>query len=352
MKTAAIGKFEKRESRSGLWAGGALRNDTGMILIALLWILTALSVIALSFAREGYLETEAAHNAQAMKSAHFIAQAGIAETAYKLIWKRASSSLQTASSDDTVDPLDLGKSSGSLNGGEYNVDVQDESGKLSVNYATEDQLRALLAAVEFEQADIDVIADSILDWRDLDKAPKPNGAEDDYYQSLNPPYKARNGALEIIEELLLIRGVTPEFFYGRPEKRPDGSKGYKYGLSRYLTVYATNGGSVNVNCAPIPVLMSAGLPADVAQAIYERRQTKPFKNMVEFRQEFPGASDPQIQRYLNVAPSRTYTLTSSARAANSKAKSVIRAVINLDQAPYKVVYWNENVLNNYEGMMP
>jgi general secretion pathway protein K len=348
MRTARIRECENREPRMRTY----MRNDDGMILIALLWILTALAVIALSFAREGYLETEAAHNAQAMKSAHFIAQAGIAETAYKLIWKRSSASLQTAVSDDTVDPLDLGKSSGSLNGGQYNVNVQDESGKLSVNDATDEQLRVLLAAAAFEQADIDVIADSIQDWRDIDKTPKTNGAEDDYYQSLNPPYKARNGRLEIIEELLLVRGVTPEFFYGRPEKRSDGSKGYKYGLSRYLTVYSTNGGSINVNCAPIPVLMSTGMPADVAQAIYEWRQTKPFKNIQDISQALPVIVSATYQRYLNVAPSRTYTLTSSAHAANSKAKSVIRAVINLEQLPYRVVYWNENILNYYEGMTP
>ena len=64
-----------------------------------------------------------------------------------------------------------------------------------------------------------------------------NGAKDDYYQSLNPPYKAKNGRFESVEELLLVRGVTRDYFYGHPEKAPDGSIFYRYGLSRCFTVY-------------------------------------------------------------------------------------------------------------------
>ena len=58
------------------------------------------------------------------------------------------------------------------------------------------------------------IVNSILDWIDPDDQTHPEGAETEYYQGLNPPYAAKNGPIDDISELLLIKGVTPEIYYG------------------------------------------------------------------------------------------------------------------------------------------
>jgi type II secretory pathway component PulK len=60
----------------------------------------------------------------------------------------------------------------------------------------------------------DSIADAILDWLDPDDTARTSGAEQDYYSSLSPPYKPRNGPLQSIEELLLVRDVTPTLLFG------------------------------------------------------------------------------------------------------------------------------------------
>ncbi len=60
----------------------------------------------------------------------------------------------------------------------------------------------------------DTIADAILDWIDADDEQRENGAERDYYATLSPPYAPRNGPLGSIEELLLVRGVTPALLFG------------------------------------------------------------------------------------------------------------------------------------------
>ena len=52
------------------------------------------------------------------------------------------------------------------------------------------------------------VADAIVDWLDMDSSPRPYGAEDDYYTALSPPYHCKNGPLDSLEELLLVRGVT------------------------------------------------------------------------------------------------------------------------------------------------
>jgi hypothetical protein len=58
------------------------------------------------------------------------------------------------------------------------------------------------------------VADAILDWLDTDEQPREYGAEADYYATLDPPYGAKNGPLETVEELLLVKGVTPLLLFG------------------------------------------------------------------------------------------------------------------------------------------
>jgi len=59
------------------------------------------------------------------------------------------------------------------------------------------------------------IADSILDWIDSSSdEPREFGAKDEYYTLLEPPYYTRNGIPDSLDELLNVRGVTPELLYG------------------------------------------------------------------------------------------------------------------------------------------
>jgi type II secretory pathway component PulK len=63
------------------------------------------------------------------------------------------------------------------------------------------------------------IADSILDWLDEDSDPRPNGSELEYYSVLPTPYAPKNGPVDSVEELLLVRGVTPELLFGIDSNR-------------------------------------------------------------------------------------------------------------------------------------
>lgn len=60
----------------------------------------------------------------------------------------------------------------------------------------------------------ETIADAILDWIDSDNDQRQLGAEQEYYSALSPPYAPRNGPLGSIEELLLVRDVTPSLLFG------------------------------------------------------------------------------------------------------------------------------------------
>ena len=322
-------------------------NERGVIFIALLWILVALTVIALSFSRESFVEVAVARNSRDMADAYYVARAGMASAIYQLIEKRLRPrvvGLEIAEPDS----LDMGSYSGSFAGGNFQVDIQDESGKVSLNTVTEEQLRALLDALEIERADRDVIVDSMMDWRDVDLLHRANGAEDQYYQALPRPYKAKNGRMETVEEMLLVRGVTPQYFYGERIKDPNGNPIHRYGLSRYFTVYSNNTNRININFAEPAVLLSIpGMVPRTAELIYERRKSKPFKNVAEVTQELSITLPVNAVPMLSTDTTGTYTLTASARMEHSKARRVIRAVVILDareeRAGYKIVYWNESV---------
>lgn len=60
----------------------------------------------------------------------------------------------------------------------------------------------------------EAIADAILDFIDEDDEPREFGAESEYYGALVPPYKPKNKPLDSIEELLLVRDVTPQLLFG------------------------------------------------------------------------------------------------------------------------------------------
>src|SRR4029077_14453401 len=83
--------------------------------------------------------------------------------------------------------------------------LEDESTRLNLNVLLilDKQVpgsgRTLLMALPSMTEDV---ADAILDWLDPDDEQRELGAEVDYYSGLSPPYGAKNGPLDTVEELL------------------------------------------------------------------------------------------------------------------------------------------------------
>lgn len=147
------------------------------------------------------------------------------------------------------------------------------------------------------------IAVAILDWLDEDDDTEL-GAEVAYYSGLQPPYAPKNGPLETVEELLLVRGVTPELLFGMDSNRNgmidphemtgEGTAGQstsagegERGWSTYLTLHSLE---ANVNALGEKriflniddltelntQLTDAGLPAEWVTFIIAYRQSGPY----------------------------------------------------------------------------
>jgi type II secretory pathway component PulK len=134
-----------------------------------------------------------------------------------------------------------------LNSSQSRYGVTDEGGKINLNSMmkvdpTGDTLyNALLKLPNMTEE----IAAAIVDWIDPDSTPRENGAESDAYSGNTPSYRCKNGPLDSLDELLLVRGVTRDLLYGSDLNRngvhdPDEAARGEYvrGWSAFLTVHS------------------------------------------------------------------------------------------------------------------
>lgn len=125
--------------------------------------------------------------------------------------------------------------------------MMDESGKININafYAADSTGQVLHDVLMKLPNMTDDIAWSIVDWLDTNDEPSVGGAESQYYTSLTPPFQCKNGPLDTIEELLLVKGVTPALLYGTDVNRngkvdpgEDDTLGFTPGWAAFLTIYS------------------------------------------------------------------------------------------------------------------
>jgi hypothetical protein len=201
--------------------------------------------------------------------------------------------------------------------------LMDESAKLNLNMLDKLQLddtqsRTLLMGLP---GMTEYIADSIRDWIDTDDTMRQYGAESEYYENLSPPYEAKNGPLETIDELLLVQGVTPELLYGEDANRNglldpnendgessppyDNADGYlQLGWYAFLTVHSRESNVRSDGTARINV--NNGLLTDLYDQLTEEFNEETAKFVVGFR--IAGAKD---QNPATTATSGNTTATSS-----------------------------------------
>jgi len=137
--------------------------------------------------------------------------------------------------------------------------IFDEERKININKASLSILKRLFKFIGLDDITAQEISASIIDWRDQDSflTIPLQSAESSYYRSLDTPYEAKDYYIEILEELLLIKGITPEIF----EK-----------IEKYITIYGN--GSVNINTASKDILLILGLDEDLADKIVSFRAGK------------------------------------------------------------------------------
>jgi type II secretory pathway component PulK len=237
---------------------GASR-ETGSVLIVCLWILTTLALLALGLSYRLRIGLRlAAHQWDEIRLVQ-IAKLGTA--AAMVAVQKSTASYAALNQPWSHDPDRFRNRL--VRGGTFTLEhrrenpaagetllfgLEDEAGRINLNTAPRLVLESLFAAAP-------EVVPALLDWRDADSNPQEGGAEDAEYQNLPRPYACRNGALRSVEELLLVRGVTPLLFQE---------------VKNLVTVYSA--GPVNINTAAPETLRAMGLTDNLVNAIAEFRR--------------------------------------------------------------------------------
>ena len=260
----------------------------------------------------------------------------------------------------------------SFEAGKISVTITDELSKIQVNALVSfpesrefnqpqvmlwDRYLRLIGSEEQLKDDSDPVAivNSVKDWLDSgddDATTGLSGAESNYYEDLDPPYASRNGPIPDLNELLLIKGITPELYNGQQTEVP--------GLSHHMTVHGITLGAgtafnwpgrININTAALPVLAALlGIEnEDLAQTLYDYRQEiVPGKDIHDFSsinwyKNIPGLDDIKIDPNLITVSSDVFRIESEAAMGNIKTS--VSAIVQRVQRPQsgkwtcKVLSW-------------
>jgi general secretion pathway protein K len=336
------------------------RNSRGVALIMVLWVITILTVVVLEFSFAMRTEVNITKNFKEELQLYAIAQGGVQRAIAELILKhdaRVQQLRKTMKTEEVTPEKKEWVPDGRpyvlpFDQGECELRIMSEAGKININTISEMTLRKLIGNLGLDVEKRDTVVDSILDWRDPDDFLRINGAENDYYQSLKEPYRCKNANLDSIEELLLVKGVTPELFYGRKGAKggEEGAKASDVGLKEIFSVYAI-GEQVDINSASLPVLRAVlGLPGEAAKAIVKAREEKGFQNQQDLLQRVPELSPftAEITGRLVFSSTLTplttvyYTIESRGKSKEGGAVRGLRTIVKidrLDKKGYKIIQW-------------
>jgi general secretion pathway protein K len=306
--------------------GSELANERGVALIVVLWIFIFLFVVAFEFSAAVREEATAAHRYRDETEGYYLALAGFQKGLYEFL----NQPTQRAAQPDpkASDLFDGHWREEPLGAGGFRVRLVDEAGKINVNRVDEGTLRRVFVTLGVEEPRINVLVDSIMDWRDPDELHRANGAENDYYRSLTPPYTAKNGPLDSLEELLWIRGVSTELFFGQDADGGKGSdSGRRVGLREVFTVDSPSD-RVNLRTAPAEIIhVLMGIPLEKCRSFVEERKKLSEKTMADLLRLLGiGAGDAAVRRFVFTNPT-VVAVEAEGRASGSARPRRVKGVV-------------------------
>ncbi len=218
----------------------------------------------------------------------------------------------------------------------------DEESKVNINKADIPVMARLFNLLGLEEQEARDLAESIVDWRDVDsELSGPGGAEDAYYRALPLSYEAKDAEFQTPDELLLVKGADENNFLK---------------IKEHITIYGD--GRVNLNTAGRPVLLALGLSENVVDLILVFRNGKDnvsgtaddshFEEISEVALKINEAGNlsqaeqAQINNLISgsfvTLKSSNFTVRSSAFPGRGKFNQEVTSVISRKG---KILYWKE-----------
>ncbi len=352
------------------------RPRTASALIVVLWVVCLLSIMVSSFAFDAQVEAKITSYYRKRTKAEWLARSGM-EVAKLLMIKSAD--LKTSQIEDKdkdkddrwyepakrlSEGLAIRGLTEKLGEGTIELDIIPEPARRNVNLLDIEGWKGVLDVAGVPAEMWDDLINAALYW--TGKSVDDKAGTDDYYATLDPPYRARRGPVDTVGELLLVKGFNRTILYGGILKSGDGKEGgvqdkkeepiVLTGIDDMLTTYGgSNGGTngngiatVNVNAASRRVLMTLPETDDmVADAIIEEREglvdaqgereNTAFKDASDFFGRIPEAS-PAMKLYV-ATDSGVFRITSSGVVHGVKKQ--ISCIVQYANRNMTILRWRE-----------
>jgi type II secretory pathway component PulK len=311
-----------------------------MVLMTVLWILLVISFIAFALAAAVRTELSAAGTSFDSERALFMAK-GAAETVFLKIQnpdKFPQSSMRE----------ERGQYVFQFDSGEARVKTETDASRIDLNGADEKVLASMFASLGIDEGLKNELVDSILDWRDSDDVPRAHGAEvSDYGQVFlgrgRLPY---NSTFNTMQELLLVKHMTPDVYFGRPNFEA-GSAQYRKGIGlRDIATVGTGRNVVDANTASVDVLAALpGVGPALAAQIVSTREQKRFADNKDLSARISGLND-DAASHLTVESGTPTLLISTATLQPSGTRKTVqlrlraerqKKIITSDPVVYKEI---------------
>jgi type II secretory pathway component PulK len=300
--------------------------QSGIALIIVMISIFVLTVLAGGFAYSMKVETRLARNANSETELEWMGRSAIECARWELaqqltiaqepydglnqVWAGGQGGAGTTNS-----PLADFKNELQTQDGSATWKIIDLERKANINIASEAILQQALMVMGVDAGQMTPVVNSILDWIDKDENTRIQGAESEFYQSLNPPYMAKNGPIDDISELLLIKAaadfyapvdpaVAQQNMYNpltsRFSSAGNAFPGAPVGLTNLFTPLSN--GKININTASAEVLqIIPTITPEAAQGIVSAREGEedgsglfgPYRNVGEVRR-VPEVSLPML----------------------------------------------------------
>lgn len=303
----------------------ARKAERGFVLITVLIIVSLLVPVVFHFFGKAQINVLQAENFRDTIQATRMARSGI-EVALGILRN------DDPSFDAKTDRWALPFPSIGMDGEAVEVTISDDDSKLNINALVDKDgnvdadIRSRLRSLIERFGGKGDFVNAVIDWLDNDnEVTEPDGAEAAAYRDSG--YSVKNGSLDTLEELSLIKGFDRELFSRK-------------GLVNYLTVAPTDG-RLNINTASVELLSDLGFREGLVQEIANAREAEPFRNLSEAWRVLgidPKSLPPNIDQKIKVNSS-VFTVRSSCTI--NKIKKVVEAVVIRDKEKIKVLSWRE-----------
>ena len=295
------------------------RSSRGVALIAVLWVVLLLSVIAGSVAMLTRTELGLSRNLVLSAKAEALAEGGIHLAINELL---APGAAARALADGRVWRVEL-------EAGHVDVSIADVTGRIDLNTAPPALIAGLFHAAGAEPELAETLADRIADWRDADETPRADGGEQADYAGYEPPVRVANGPFLSADEIMRVPGMTADLWAR---------------IANAVTVHSRRPGVNPLYASRMALLALPGMDAAAADTILAARSeaaADPAVRPALRIAEIAGLVPAEARRYLTGGPSNIYAVRARAELPEG-AVYILEAVIEpapANDPPWRAHEW-------------